>query len=93
MVIGIVGEPMPATVTDSFQVIVKSRFAPMPAAPLPPKATVGVVGALVSIVRVVLALVNVRVRLLLFESRSFELPVREIGDTVATRPLSPAAVV
>ena len=88
--IGIVG--VPVTVTASDGVTVKSKLTPMPDVPVPlgvVRLTLEMVGAVVSIVRVVFAPVNVAVRA--FDPASAIVP--DTGDTVATRPLSPAWVV
>ena len=88
--IGIVG--VAVTVTASDGVTVKSKFTPTPDVPAPlgvVRLTLEIVGAVVSIVRVVFAPVNVAART--FKAMSVMVP--ETGDTVATIPLSPAWVV
>ena len=90
IVIGIVG--VPVTVTASEMATVKSKLTPTPDVPVPlgvVRLTLEIVGAVVSIVRVLLAPVNVAVRA--FDPASAIVP--DTGDTVATSPLSPAWVV
>ena len=90
IVIGIVG--VPVTVTASDGVTVKSKLTPIPDVPVPLGAvrlTLEIVGTALSIVRAVFA--PVKVFVITFNEGSVIVP--EIGDTVATRPLSPARVV
>ena len=90
IVIGIVG--VPVTVTASDGVTVKSKLTPTPDVPVPlgvVRLTLEIVGPVVSMVRVVFAPVNAAVRA--FNAASVIVP--ETGETVATRPLSPAWVV